>query len=144
MTAQQTQSINQWRASMDHLRLIARRTFHLLNLALQFQDSMERQSALALQRKGNGVVIDNYLYWTNRLHRESLRECQKCRLLLSACADRIGEHLEFLDEYELSIRAADPNKIWELKNAVLGSEMLCRISRDEFEAHQFIHSDDAA
>lgn len=128
---------------MDQLRLIARRTFHLLNLTLQFRESMERRLTLALHQKERCVVIEKYLYWTNRLHCESLKACQDCRLLLKACADRIGEYLEFLDEYEISIRAGDPNKIWELKNAVLGSEMLCRISRDEFEAHQLMHSDEA-
>jgi hypothetical protein len=123
MTAHDTQNeTNQWLASVDQLRLIARQTFHLIELTLHFRDSLERQSALDLHQNGNSVAIEKYRYWTNRLLRDSRKPCRSCDKLLRACANRLGEHLDFLDEYQAAIRARDTNKIWELKNAVTGSE----------------------
>ena len=51
----------------------------------------------------------------------------------------MAEHADFMAEHRAAVRAHEYGKIWELRMAVKGSAMFCRMAKERFEAHVATH-----
>jgi hypothetical protein len=65
--------------------------------------------------------------------------CSVCDRLAVDYEQTLAEHADFVAEYEAALQARQYRKSWELRLAVQGSEILCRMAQQRLETHCATH-----
>ena len=67
--------------------------------------------------------------------------CPVCNRLAMDYEETLADHADFAAEYGAAVSAHDYGKVWELRMAVQGAEMFCRMAKERLKFHSETHGE---